>query len=189
MQEKFMGQMEKAFDKIVFEFWKEEILKDVNIYLRRVPKQLREQFSKYCTKRTKGRYKYIMATINFVDGAMLDVIRKKVKKICKKIWVNRAMYCYEWRNEDTGLHVHMKIELVDGKKPYDCKREIYNTVKHIVGNKMHVNLRYSNVDDCFENYIKGIKRGHRKKNYDNDVINRKKHKMKEYYEYCKPVVS
>ena len=91
------------------------------------------------------------------------------------------MYCIEWREGDKGMHAHIKIWLNENKNPYRCKGEFYNTFKSLVGNKQHVNIRYSNTDGCFEEYIMGIKDGEFKKNRENDIRNRDECKIEMYY--------
>lgn len=115
------------------------------------------------------------------DPNNIGNILKKTMKITAKKWVNKAMYCYETRGLMKRLHVHMKIWVDPKKKIYDCQREVYNTVKELVGNQRHVDRRYSNIDGCFEEYIRGIKGKVRKANYENDKLFRKRYGLDDVY--------
>lgn len=151
-----------------------------------VPKDYLEGIGDYIAKKGVNKWKYLMVTINFKDYDLEDIglvktLIKKINKVTKKKWIDQAMWCYETRDLMKGLHVHMKIWVNKKKKIYECKREIFNTVKDHVGSKRHVNHRYSNIDGCFENYIRGIKAKEIKPNNDNDIIFRRKYELQDVY--------
>lgn len=145
-----------------------------------------KELADYVSKKNENKWKYLFITVNFKEMDLEDPnnignILKKTMKITAKKWVNKAMYCYETRGLMKGLHVHMKIWVDPKKKIYDCQREVYNTVKELVGNQRHVDRRYSNIDGCFEEYIRGIKGKVRKANYENDKLFRKRYGLDDVY--------
>lgn len=146
-----------------------------------VPTKYKKGITEYIESRNGNRYKYIMITVNPNEDVEHKLFCKKIRKALKKVWINNWMYCIEWRDGEKGMHAHIKIWLDENKNPYRCKGEFYNTFKHVVGNKQHINIRYSNTDGCFEKYIMGIKDGEKKKNYADDIGNRVKYKMEKYY--------
>lgn len=170
----------KAISWFMESFWRDQFRETPSLVRDYVPlvygPAWRDKFEKYVFNRRSKRYKWIMITANFMEGAPLKEIRKKVEKCLKKKWIAKASYCYEWRDKDVGLHWHCKMEIKDGseKDVYSCKRECYNTFKDLCGHKMHVNVRYSNIEGCFDDYIKGLKKGELKVNNKYDVMNRKK---------------
>lgn len=149
---------EKMIMKRIGEWYYDKICKKPEVFERYLIGPDLDEFSHWNAKRTRIRWKYIMFTINFKPEISLIMADIKVKKAIKKKWIVRYMYCWEWRDRnEKGMHVHMKVELKDGKSPYECRREMYNTFKSLVGNKQHVNSRYSNEEGCFVQYIKGYR--------------------------------
>lgn len=179
---KFHQQREKTVLKLAEQYYRDMIIEEPSIAKDYVPDGMQDEFQKYCVKRYGGRYKWIIFTVNFKPKATLGDVIKKVTKCVKKKWITRYLLCYETRNHrGEGIHIHMKVWLEEGKKPYDCKREMFNTFKNLVENRMHVNCRYSNRDGCFEEYIKGIKGGEKKQNYEFDRVWRKEHGLTDVY--------
>lgn len=171
--EMWITAQNRAKRKILSEFWYDKVSNDFEWLKHDVPKNFKSEVREYLESRNSSRYKYAMFTINPKEGTVFSELQKKVEKALKKVWVENYLFCYEWRDKDKGLHVHIKVWIKKEKNPYHCKREIYNTFKHLVGNKKHVNVRYSNREGCFDEYIKnGIKDGKKKKNSEFDRINR-----------------
>lgn len=176
---------EKAAKKVACEYYYEAIHKDPGMLNNFLPDSEVENIKEYVLSKEYGqRYKYLMITVNPKEGMCLTAFHKQIRKSVKKIFIAKSMYCFEWRNIDEGLHCHIKIWLKKRKKEvYNIKREFYNTFKHLVGNKQHVNARYSNRDGCFEDYIMGMKAGKPKDTHQVDVEMRKKHGLKDIYEH------
>ncbi|WP_445775567.1 hypothetical protein, partial [Shewanella sp.] len=154
---------EKAFEKLFKEFWYDKSLKTAEITDDYIPEVCKEEFQKYVGKRGKARYKYLLITINFKPDVDFEMAYKQFEKYTKKKWIDKCINCFEWRKEMTkddngGMHIHSKVWIADKKNPYKCKGEVYNTFKNLVGNKLHVNVRYSNAEGCFEDYIAGLKK-------------------------------
>lgn len=147
----------QAINKILREYYYDAILKDPEKYMKYAPIHEHDPLCNYIVKRTGQRWRYFMATINFKPDIDIKIAMKKLTKCLKKKWIKDYYYCWEWRKINDGMHIHLRIEPDENKKIYDCKREIYNTFKHLVGNKMHVNMRYSNKENCFIDYINGLK--------------------------------
>lgn len=181
----FANERENAMKKLAKEYWYDKLIEESELWRDYVPKNLRDDFGKYVTKR-KGcnRYKYLLFTINFTEGTDVGNAVKKVEKCVHKKWIKSALYCFEWRGSDNGFHCHLRCEIIKDKNAYRCKGEVYNTFKHMVGNKMHVNLRYSNSDNAFVDYVKGLKKGKPKANCVYDDYNRDKYGLLKYYEFC-----
>lgn len=171
-----MEDKKKALRKRVQEFYYDKCLEDPVDILERIPNCDKEQFIEWAGNRNRvGRYKYIMYTINFKPGTEWAKAKKKILKSMKKKWIINALGCIEWRNGNSGMHCHIRCEVKDDKNVYRCKGELYNTFKDCVGNKLHVNVKYSNIEGAYVNYVKGIKKGEKKINNVNDVELRKKY--------------
>lgn len=166
----------KAIKKLLQEYNYENLIKEGYDYLKDfVPETNEEDFKDWLNKRREcynSRYRYIMFTINFKEGIDLQLMKKKVLKSVTKKWILHYHYQYECRGFDgrkwTGIHIHMVCEIKEDKNAYNCKREMYNTFKDCVGNKQHVNVRYSNRDKAFVDYVNGYKGGEKKENFDLD---------------------
>lgn len=181
-----MRTREKAFMKRLGEFYYDKIVKNPELLAPYIGEdELLNEFSTWNTKRSRSRYKYIMFTINFKEDVTFKEASVKVLKAIKKVWIINYYYSWEWRNGGEGMHIHLRTRIKDGKKTYDCKREMYNTFKNLVGNKLHVNVRYSNDDDCFIKYIRGLKLKNgeyeQKPNHEWDTVMRKKYHLKDFY--------
>lgn len=178
----FKKAVERAISKTICDFYSDYIRNHPNIILRELPMNLEDDYRRWDANR-KGVYKYALATINFDQNkCTIEEMLNRMDKICRKIWIEKYIYCFECRDKEyNGIHVHMKIWIKDGKKPYECGREIYNTVKHVVGNRQHVNMRYSNIEGCFEPYIKGVKGDAMKKNHKYDLEFRQANGLKDLY--------
>lgn len=170
---------EFAITKFLREYHYDMLLKEPETYLKDF--RNKDELCKYAVKRTGQRWKYFMVTINFKPDVDFTICNKYVLKSLTKKWIKYFKYCWEWRDIDKGMHIHMKVEPDENKKIYDCKRELYNTFKHVVGNNMHINMRYSNKTNCFDEYIEGLKNGERKKCMDVTEIMRKKYDLQKLY--------
>jgi len=90
-------------------------------------------------------------TVNPKEGTPISTILKLCDNIVKKKWVKNVHYSLEQRGKDpstmgTGIHVHFLFKGSD-KPVSQIHREIFNTVKNYVGNKLHVKLQV-----CDESY-------------------------------------
>lgn len=73
---------------------------------------------------------YAFITINPYSHITLDELRKYVDKFKKRKILDSYHYVYEVRKEDlSGLHCHMLVKY--NCKPYELKRNIKNTFKHV----------------------------------------------------------
>lgn len=162
----FYKMKEEGIKKLLKEFWYDKALEETSVFEDYIPEDMLEEVVEYTSKRNRNsRYKYAMFTINFKEKVTLKNAMKKFEKFRTKKWIEKSMSCMEWRGLYLGMHLHSKVWIKDGKRIYDCKREVYNTFKDLVGNKMHVNVRYSNRENCFEEYIKGYKKGKMKDSF------------------------
>jgi len=85
-------------------------------------------------------------TINWKSGVRPDQTVRVIQNILSKKWVPREYYfVYEQRGTDTdsvGTGYHNHFLFIDLDKPKcHIQREIFSTVKNLVGNKMHVDVR------------------------------------------------
>lgn len=188
-QKRYLECLEKARKKIIQEFLYERLRNTPEKIIELLPKNDHKEYIAYNKERNSSRYKYVMCTVNFKEDISIKVILKKIEKALAKTWVIQAMYCLEQRAEygedASGIHAHIKIWIREGKNPYKCKGELYNTFKGVVGNKLHVNMRYSNVEGCFEEYIKGYKKGKEKKRNMADKVWRKSLGLENVYRVCR----
>lgn len=182
---------DKALDKLMGEFFYDKMMDEPATICEEFLHH-KDEFLKWSAKRSGvDRYKYAMFTINFkVDD--LQKIKPKVEKCLKKVWIEKYLYCYEQRgvfgvNLGEGVHVHLKVWIKKGKNIYRGRGEVFNTFKHLVGNKKHVNVIYSNFEGCFEDYIKGYKKNksskviERKSKYSDDVSWREREGLENFY--------
>lgn len=171
-----------AENKLWREFWYDRLI-DMG-FMECPNKKIEEEMSEWLKEKSsykKTKYKYMMATINFKPGIELEMAIKKINKCLKKKWIVSWYWCMEWRSIDMGMHCHIRIE-TDGKKNcYQCKREVYNTFKNLVGNKKHVRLDYGIRKDSFINYVKGIKLGKPKSTSEINKIMRLKFNLINFY--------
>ncbi len=174
----FIQSKEKAYAKRFKEYWYDKVLEENEDISSYVPNILKEDFQKYLGKKSGKRYNYIMFTINFKESVTFAQAYKKFVKYTKKTWIHSHYSCFEWRSLESGMHIHSKVVLTDDKvKVYRCKSEVYNTFKNLVGNKLHINVRYSNREGCFDSYIDGLKKEIRKDCYEVTHIMRAKHSI------------
>lgn len=124
------------------------------------PEWVKSAITGYLTKLDRG-WKYMFVTINLLEDIHIDTILRQCEKCVTKVWIRKFLYCIEQRGETIedihGLHVHMLLELFPGKRTGRCKGEIYNTFKHLVGNRLCVNARFSMNCTNFVKYIFGEK--------------------------------
>lgn len=137
--------------------------------------------------------KFILFTINFLPETGVDDLMLKIMKAVRKKWIVDWKFCVEQRSEVAGefygIHAHIYTEIAGNKPTYQCRREMYNTFKHMVGNKLHVNCVYAKTKDNFVNYVKGIKKSPEKMEkvlVDHEF--RTQNGLKSYYE-MKPEVT
>lgn len=171
----------KAIEKKMYQFWMHKLEQEPEKLMGKYIGKYRDELFDYTQKSGGKKYECLMVTINLKEDVDLQEVIKKTKKCIKKVWINKYLYCYEVRGENRGLHIHMKLIIRDNKKIYDCKREIYNTYKHLVGNKLHVNMRYSKNINAFEDYILGYKEGELKEHHRDSVIYRDENGLMPYY--------
>ncbi len=163
----FHNQQIEAYKKLFKQFHYDRAFNDPSFTDDYIPEVYKEEFQKYIVRRSSaGRYKYVMYTINFREDIDHYEVLKAFLKYTKKKWIKKSYSCFEWRDIDKGQHIHSRVEIIpdDPEKPnritiYQRKREVYNTFKHLVGNKLHINARYSNRKDCFIAYVKGLRKG------------------------------
>lgn len=159
---------EKALDKILTFAYENYYKNDVNRMVNRFwDKSEIEIISNYIKKCKGGSYKYAFITVNpnSITNDNLTHFIKKIDKCCRKIWVERCLWCLEQRGDSReladqghGIHAHILLEIKNGKRSSEIRRETYNTFKHLVGNRNHVNIIFSMVDSNFVNYISGQKK-------------------------------
>lgn len=164
---------ERAINKLLDQYYFDKIMEGGLNLTNFIPSCELEDIEQYVQQRQKRRYKYIMITVNPMEDIPWHELDKKVKKCIKKKWIKNATYCYEWRNKMLGLHTHIRCEITD-KNPCEINREVYNTFKNLVGNKLHVNIKMSNANEAFLNYVKGLKNKQPKQNAEYDEENREK---------------
>lgn len=174
----------KALEKILVNYYYDKMLNDPDKYLiPEISEKNSENLEKWVNNK-KGMYRYALITVNPKNGVDIHRFHLKVIKACKKVYIEKYMYCFEWRGREkdkNGFHCHIKIWIKKGKRAYAIKGEFYNTFKNYVGNHEHINMRYSNIDGCFENYIKGEKDGKLKEHNSYDIEMRKYYGFKELY--------
>ncbi len=182
----FYLQQEEAYKKLFKQFHYDRALEDPLLTDEYIPKVLKGEFQEYLGKRnSSGRYKYAMYTINFREGQTVQKAMKQFLKYTKKKWIKNSISCFEWRGMDRGMHIHSRVEFQPEKNVYEGKREVYNTFKSMVGNKKHVNVRYSNRDNSFLKYIAGgrVIKGNLVRKECNEVTikMRSKHQLQDIY--------
>ncbi len=167
-----MKARERAVNKLLDQYYFDKIMEGSFNLDHFIEEEELEELEEYVERRQKRRYKYIMITVNPKEDTPWRTLNKKVLKCIAKKWIKNATWCYEWREKKMGLHAHIRCEIED-KNPCEINRECYNTFKHLVGNKLHVNIKMSNANKAFLNYVKGLKNGKQKENAEHDEINRK----------------
>lgn len=178
---RFFDCRDEAIKKILKEFHYDKLINDPDAMGNEVPEFAKDELISWMEQRNSNRYKYAMITINPKEDT--DVFRfvKKIQKASTKTWIKHFMWCIEWREINKGMHCHMKVWIEESKNPYRIKGEMYNTFKHMVGNKLHINIRYSNREGCFEEYIKGYKDGQIKDHHQASLIMRQKCNLNDVY--------
>lgn len=127
------------------------------------------------SKPTGLGYSHTFITVTPKSTVTFKELNNKVKKALKKKWIKSAHYCYEWRNGDEGLHLHMLVEFVKTKKPSHVHREFWSTFKNLLGEcKKNVTVINTNKPANIMQYLKGYKDGQPKRNAGHDIINRTK---------------
>lgn len=178
--------LEKIMGQFFYDKWMDEPIDIADAFWIH-----KEDYLKWAEKRSsKSRYKYVMFTINpYKDD--VDLLKKKIEKCVCKNWITKYMYCFEQRGKmdkdlGKGIHIHLKVWLKEGKNVYRCRGEVYNTFKSCVQTAKHINVRYSNRDGCFDDYIQGWKTINgekiRKDKWDDDCKWRYEHCLHNLYE-------
>ncbi len=108
---------------------------------------------------------YMLLTINPKPNITLPELKKVVEKVIKKKTITEYAYCYEVRKDDnTGLHAHILLKYED--KPYNFRRGVKNTCKHIcdTDNPNILNFKFVEEKNLQQkiDYIKGIKKDSKK---------------------------
>jgi len=124
-------------------------------------------------KKKYGQYKYYLVTINPEEGKLnCDLLCQKWKRWKTKKWIGKSVACIEWREHNTGMHLHAKIMINRVMKKKKIKESLVRTFGKYVGNNYHINLIGSNRKGCFSDYIIGKRKGKWKENHSFDVMNR-----------------
>lgn len=175
-----------AMKKLFTEYHYDKMCEKPEILKNGIPEYEIDEFMTWMKSKGKSRWKYLLFTINFRHGIDLKLVLKQIGKSLKKKWIVDWIWCLETRGmlgeEIYGIHAHIRVKVTNGKYSYECKREMYNTFKNIVGNVQHVNVRYGNREGSFIEYVKGIKKEKIKENALIDKIYRGKNKLEDYYE-------
>lgn len=111
---------------------------------------------------------WLWITISPKPSVQFEDFRKKVTKLAGRKMFLTVEYAYEQRSSDPtkfhGYHVHMLAKRNLQYKPFNCKKNIRNTCKGLVGdikNNNTVNIQV--VGDEFavdkREYFKGVKNG------------------------------
>lgn len=151
---------DKAFRKMMIQFYYDRMNKDVDILLKGVPGYMINEVRVWAKARNTNRYRYGFITVNSMENTDVMDFVNKIKSIMNKIWIDEAMWCIEWGVKNKNLHAHIKVWIKKNKNPYRCRGEVYNTMKNMVGSMAAINIRYSNTNGCFEDYIDGLKGRH-----------------------------
>lgn len=127
------------------------------------------------SRKIRNGIKFAFFTVNVREGVYVEFLMDKISKMLSKCWIKEYMYCIEQRgeNEETmgsGLHAHILVSLNKYKRPSDCKREVYNTFRNLVDNKLHVNMRSGMDGKNFANYILGNKSHDKMDKVDMDIL-------------------
>ena len=126
-------------------------------------------------------------TINPKPDVSFDELKTCVDKILKKNWIDSYIYSYEQRSEESGkyygFHVHLMINSYD-RGMQNAKKEIYNTVKHIVGNPNHLHISgvTPGTEDMVRDYIHGDKEAGKMQKVQVDKEFRKAFGLQDVYE-------
>lgn len=158
-----MGQ-QKAIEKIAKEYYYDKYRNEYESLIQAFPQSDQADFRGYMENRSqKSRHKYVMVTVNPLNDTRFEYFYKRIHKALRKCWIQASVTCIEWTAPESfkggqfyngGLHMHTRLELVDGKDPYQVKREFYNTFKSICG-PAGIKVNYSNREDSFLKYIYG----------------------------------
>ncbi len=172
---------DRAVNKLLDQYLYDKIMMGQFTLEDYIPEMEVENVNDYIQERQKRSYKRIMITVNPVEDIAFPKFEKSVLKCLKKKWIRSGIFCYEWREGERGLHCHIACAIDPTKNPAAIHREVYNTFKSFVGNKQHVNIKYSNMVNGFTNYVKGIKKGSPKENAIEDERNRAKLCLDNWY--------
>lgn len=174
---------DRAINKLLDQYLFDKILMGEFNLEDYIPKEEVENLDDYIQDRQKRSYKRIMITVNPMENIAFSYFEKCLLKCIKKKWILNGIYCYEWRGLNKGLHCHIACSIDPSKNPAAIHREVYNTFKNFVGNKQHVNIKYSNMANGFTNYVKGIKRGSPKENAIIDEQHRAELSLDQWYTF------
>jgi len=173
----FFAGRDKAYEGICRSYWSDYIKENVDECI------LHADMKEWAEKKfQKGKACIFMITVNPRSDVKINDLHMRMKKALKKCYIEKWMYCYEWRNEDEGLHAHIRILSSKKKKKSEVQREFHNTFKHLVESVLCVNVIYGVKDNAFIDYVKGIKDGHLKDNAKYDRLMREDLGLKDWYE-------
>lgn len=111
---------------------------------------------------------WLWITISPKPSIKFEDFRKKMDKLANRKMFNGVEYAFEQRGISIdnvhGWHCHMLAKRNLNYKPYNCKKNIKNTVKTLVDNVEHDNkVNIQIIGDDFavdkEQYFKGLKYG------------------------------
>ncbi len=180
----FIGQ-NQAQQKLYKEYWYDKYRNDSSLLVEGLCEKERPDFIKYMNYRCKGsRYKYVFITVSPYTDVKYEEFIIKVKKALSKRFIVSSISCIEWisgecykdgKHFNGGMHFHSRIE-IDGKDPYRVKREFYNTFNRLCAPHC-VQVRYSNDENSFIDYINGLEKGKEKECIEISNIYRKKYSV------------
>lgn len=132
---------------------------------------------------------YAFITINPYATITLDQFVKYVNKFMKRKFIDAYYYVYEVRKEDlSGLHCHMLIKY--NCKPYDLKRNLQSTFKHVCdeSNPHVLNIKYIEEDIIQSkiSYMQGNKKDAKKEGVMATKVYRVENALSDFYESTPP---
>lgn len=182
----------KVFTEVYTELYREQMLNggfgelipenDLNRY----KEILEEKQNKKENSKRKG--KGLMVTINPPDDLDFEEFKKLVEDCTKWKWIEKYIYTFETRGYDDdevkGVHCHIFLDrggYTPGHVERDFKKKFKNYME--VDNPHILNIKYFKDEDLSNgfNYVKGIKRGNKKSNYESDKRFRKEKSLGDFY--------
>lgn len=132
---------------------------------------------------------YIFLTINPQSDVTLLQLSKVVKKLLRKKTISHYFFAYEVRKENEGLHCHILLEYRN-VKPYDFKRGVKSTCKHICdsSNPHCLNFKFIDHDTLPSKieYLLGDKKDKKLAGVKHSETYRKANNLQPYYESSPP---
>lgn len=180
------NERHKAMCKVVNDVWQGHFRRNLELLEHDLNAEWMLALDEY--KRGLGKQKvHTLWTINPRMDTDLGEFMKKIIKATKKKWVKHYIFSIEQRGKTDiemgrGIHCHMYVEVDKKKRIYECRREMYNTFKHLVGNRKHVMVSYAKDPTNFIKYCMGIKKDEEKDDMIKyDKLWRKKNELEDYY--------